>query len=635
MIHHEGRQEAVDTGTLREAHTEPLAAPRPEDANVTALLLERAAASPQRIVYMRWDGSSWLSVTAAEFLDRVRWLARGLIAGGLGLGDRVAILSPSSYEWSLADFAIWHAGGVSVPIYETDSPSQIEWILKDSGATRVFVAPDLEDVAARVIEQSPELAERVIPVTALVFEGEGATLSSLAGPGHGVSDAELERHRSSARSSSAATIVYTSGTTGQPKGCVVTHSNFLALADNLIPHLPDPLAAPGARTVIFLPLAHVLAHAVQVVCLAAGVTVAYSSPSQLLSTLRTIRPTFLLGVPRIFEKVYAGAYERAVASGRTGLFTRAAAVARDYSAALDDASTGRGEGPSRTLRLRHAVFDRLVFGRIRSIFGGALTTTVCGGGPLSPQLAHFFRGVGVPVLEGYGLTETTGPCTVNTADALRVGTVGRPIPGTSIKIADDGEVLVRGIGVFAGYAGAAAHDAAHSEAPGNDGPVAPADTEGYFATGDLGRLDDDGYLTLTGRKKDVLVTAGGKNVVPEPLEELVRECSLVGHAVVVGDGRPFVGALVILDPEGLATWCRERGRALELAAAASDPDVLAEIQSAVDAANESVSRAESIRKFAVVGLEPTIEGGQLTPSLKLRRDAVLAACRDAVEGLYS
>jgi long-chain acyl-CoA synthetase len=590
---------------------------------VTSLLLERAAASPERAVYARRVGQSWEPVTAAEFLEQVRWLARGLIAGGLGLGDRVAILSPSTYAWSLADFAIWYAGGVTVPIYETDSPSQIEWILRDSGASRVFVAPELEATAVRVIDGSPELAERLIAVTSLVVDGEGSTLSSLAGPGQGVSDAELERHRSAARRDSPATVVYTSGTTGRPKGCLITHGNFLGLADNLIPHLPDPLAAPDPRTVIFLPLAHVLAHAVQVVCLAAGATVAYSSPAELLSTLRSFRPTFLLGVPRIFEKVYSGAYEQALASGRAGLFARAASVARDYSAALDDAASGRGEGPTRGLRLKHAVFDRLVFGRIRAIFGGALTTTVCGGGPLSPQLAHFFRGIGVPLIEGYGLTETTGPCTVNTADAVRVGTVGRPVPGTSIRIADDGEILVRGVGVFAGYTGEAS------------APDTPLDTDGFFATGDLGTLDDDGFLTVTGRKKDVLVTAGGKNVVPEPLEERLRESPLVAHAVVVGDGRPFVGALVILDPEGLALWCSERGRALAAAAAGSDPEVLAEIQEAVDAANASVSRAESIRKFAVVDLDPTVASGQLTPSLKLRRDVVLAACGEAIESLYS
>ena len=619
----DGRHHAVETGTSREAQAQPLAPSRPDEANVTSLLLERAAATPERAVYARRVGASWESVTADGFLEQVRWLARGLIAGGLGLGDRVAILSSSTYAWSLADFAIWYAGGVTVPIYETDSQSQIEWILRDSGASRVFVAPELEATAVRVIDGSPELAERLIAVTSLVVEGEGSTLSSLAGPGQGVSDAELERHRSAARRDSPATVVYTSGTTGRPKGCLITHGNFLALADNLIPHLPDPLGAPDPRTVIFLPLAHVLAHAVQVVCLAAGVTVAYSSPSQLLSTLRSFRPTFLLGVPRIFEKVYSGAYEQALASGRSGLFVRAAAVARDYSAALDDAAAGRGEGPTRGLRLKHAVFDRLVFGRIRAIFGGALTTTVCGGGPLSPQLAHFFRGIGVRLIEGYGLTETTGPCTVNTADAVRVGTVGRPVPGTSIRIADDGEILVRGVGVFAGYTGEA-----------SDGEPT-LDADGFFPTGDLGTLDDDGFLTITGRKKDVLVTAGGKNVAPEPLEERVRESPLVAHAIVVGDGRPFVGALVILDPEGLATWCGERGRALAVATAGSDPEVLAVIQQAVDAANASVSRAESIRKFVVVDLDPTVASGQLTPSLKLRRDVVLAACGDAIESLYS
>jgi long-chain acyl-CoA synthetase len=436
-----------------------------------------------------------------------------------------------------------------------------------------------------------------------------------------VSEAELERHRAAAGLGSAATIVYTSGTTGRPKGCVVSHGNLVLLADNLIPHLPDPLGAADPRTVMFLPLAHVLAHAVQVVCIAAGATVAYSSVAELLATLRSFRPTFLLGVPRVFEKVYAGALDQAARSGRSGMFAKAATVARDYSAAIDEQAAGLGEGPGRRLRLAHAVFDRLVYGRIRAIFGGALTTTVSGGGPLSPQLAHFFRGVGVPVLEGYGLTETTGPCTVNTTGAIRVGSVGRPVPGTSVRIADDGEVLVRGIGVSPGYDSEATDSA--------------LDADGYLATGDLGRLDADGFLTITGRKKDLIVTAGGKNVAPEPLEDRVRQNQLVEHAVVVGEGRPFVSALVVLDREGLATWCRDRGRSLDPITAASDPEVLAEIQSAVDAANALVSRAESIRKFTVIGLELSIASGHLTPSLKLRRAAVIEACRGEIERLYS
>lgn len=662
-----GRHDSVDASTRNAAtRTESTAAllapPRPEGANVTDLLLERASRSPERPVFALREGTSWRHVTASEFLADVRWLAKGLVAGGLAVGDRVAILAPSSYEWTLADFAVWYAGGVSVPVYETDSPAQIEWILRDSGARRVFAAPALVPMVSGVIEGSAGLAERFIQVTSLALDGEGATLSSLAGPGQGVSDAELERHRAAAALRTPATIVYTSGTTGRPKGCVITHANFVDLADNLIPHLPVPLASPDPRMVTFLPLAHVLAHAVQVVCLAAGVTVAYSSPNDLLSTLRSFRPTFLLGVPRIFEKVYAAAREQAVRSGRGGVFARAASVAREYSAALDDAAAGRGYGPSRSLRLKHAVFDRLVYGRLRAVFGSALETTVSGGGPLSPQLAHFFRGVGIPVLEGYGLTETTGPCTVNTADAVRVGTVGRPVPGTSIRIADDGEILVRGIGVFAGYHGSpvdgankdsanedstnderANKDSANEERANEDSAAEPDETQaaagpaqdGYFPTGDLGRLDDEGFLTITGRKKDLLVTAGGKNVTPEPLEETVRESPLVEHAILIGEGRPFVAALIVLDRDGLASWCREHGRTLEAEAAATDPEVLHELQAAVDAANALVSRAESIRKFAVVGIEPSIEAGSLTPSLKLKRDAILAECRDEVEALYS
>jgi long-chain acyl-CoA synthetase len=376
---------------------------------------------------------------------------------------------------------------------------------------------------------------------------------------------------------------------------------------------------------MFLPLAHVLARAVQVTCLAAGVVVGHSRQADLVEDLGTFRPTFLLAVPRVFEKVYAGAHARASHGLRGAVFEQAARTAREYSQALDDEASGLGDGPGRRLRVRHAVFDRLVYARLRAAFGGSLSTIVSGASALSPTLAHFFRGVGLTVLEGYGLTETTAPCTVNTPGATRVGTVGRPVPGTSIRISDSGEVLVRGIGVAAGYRGAA---------PGS--PESQAFTpDGWLATGDLGQLDEDGYLRITGRVKDILVTAGGKNVVPGPLEEALRESEIVAHAVVVGEGRPFVGALVALDADGLAAWCRHRGRSLGIAEAAADPEVVAEVQRAVEAANAGVSRAESIRRFEILPRELSLEDGDLTPSLKLRRQAVLEAFAGTVEGLYA
>lgn len=595
----------------------------PPSSNVTDLLESRAAATPDAELFSVRTDTGWDHVSADQFRREVKALAKGLIASGLDAGDRVAIVSASSYSWALTDFAVWYAGGVPVPIYETSSPSQIAYILADSGARRVFVENSHLALAVQdVIASTPELATTWLPVTVMTQDGTGSTLLSLSGPGLGVSDQELERHRSAARLDSLATLVYTSGTTGRPKGCEITHANLALLAVNLQAHLPE-VVGPGARTLMFLPLAHVLARAVQVTCVAAGVTVGHSRQSTLLADLATFRPTFLLAVPRVFEKVYASARERAEGV-RGSLFVRAAATAREYSRALDDEAAGRGEGPNRRLRIRHAVFDRLVYSRLRAAFGGSVSTIVSGGSALSPTLAHFFRGAGLTVLEGYGLTETTAPCTVNTPSATRIGTVGRPVPGTSIRIAENGEVLVKGIGVIRGYTAADSAAAAGAFRP-----------DGYFATGDLGSLDPDGFLTLTGRLKDILVTAGGKNVVPGPLEEVLEESELIAHAVVVGEGRPFIGAVVALDGERLASWGRRRGRVLGVAEAASDPEVIAELQRAVDAANAAVSRAESIRRIVILPRELTLEDGDLTPSLKLRRQYLLDSVPEALEELYS
>ncbi|GHG48578.1 long-chain acyl-CoA synthetase [Sinomonas cellulolyticus] len=595
----------------------------PPSSNVTDLLESRAAETPDTALFSLRTETGWEDVSAAQFRSEVQALAKGLIASGLDVGDRVAIVSASSYEWALTDFAVWYAGGVPVPIYETSSPAQIAFILADSGAKRVFVENSHLELAVQdAMTSLPELAQTWLPVTLMADDGPGSTLRSLTGPGLGVSDGELELHRGAATLDSLATLVYTSGTTSRPKGCEITHANLALLAENLRAHLPE-VVGPGSRTLMFLPLAHVLARAVQVTCVAAGVTVGHSRQSTLLADLATFRPTFLLAVPRVFEKVYASARERAEGV-RGSLFVRAAATAREYSRALDDEAAGRGEGPNRRLRIRHAVFDRLVYSRLRAAFGGSVSTIVSGGSALSPTLAHFFRGAGLTVLEGYGLTETTAPCTVNTPSATRIGTVGRPVPGTSIRIAENGEVLVKGIGVIRGYTAAGSAAAAGAFRP-----------DGYFATGDLGSLDPDGFLTLTGRLKDILVTAGGKNVVPGPLEEVLEESELIAHAVVVGEGRPFIGAVVALDGERLASWARRRGRVLGVAEAASDPEVIAELQRAVDAANAAVSRAESIRRIVILPRELTLEDGDLTPSLKLRRQYLLDSVPEALEELYS
>ncbi|GAB3274020.1 AMP-dependent synthetase/ligase [Sinomonas notoginsengisoli] len=620
----ESQQQARRT----EASAELLAT-LPPDANVTDLLESRVAEDPDAELFSRRTETGWEPVSAAQFQREVVSLAQGLIASGLDAGDRVAVISASSYAWALVDFAVWYAGGVPVPIYETSSPSQIAYILADSGARRVFVeSSHLALKVQEAIADSPELAQTWLPVTLMSEEGTGSNFLSLAGPGLGVSERELELHRSAARLDSLATLVYTSGTTGRPKGCEITHGNLALLAVNLHAHLPE-VVGPGARTLMFLPLAHVLARAVQITCIASGVVLGHSRQSTLLEDLATFQPTFLLAVPRVFEKVYSAAQERAAEGVRGSLFERAAETAREYSRALDHEASGQGDGPGRALRLRHAVFERLVYGRLRAAFGGQVSTIVSGGSALSPSLAHFFRGAGLTVLEGYGLTETTAPCTVNTPGATRVGSVGQPVPGTSIRIDSNGEVLVKGIGVIRGYRTDAGEPAA-AQALG-----AAFREDGYFATGDLGALDADGFLTITGRLKDVLVTAGGKNVVPGPLEEALRESELVAHAVVVGEGRPFVGALVALDGDQLAAWSRRRGRVLSIAEASDDPEVLAEVQQAVDVANSTVSRAESIRRFVVLPRELTLEDGDLTPSLKLRRQRLVASFPELLSDLYS
>ncbi len=608
---------------MREASTGLLVELDPE-SNVTDLLLEQHAKDPVHALYSRKGPSGWTDVPAQQVLDQVRALAKGLIAGGIAPGETVAVMSATRYEWTVVDFAIWFAGGVTVPVYETSSPSQVEWILHDSGARRVFVQDQAKaGLVQGVLDNSGLLADRLLAVVRMDYEGAAPNLASLAAAGSGVSDAELERHRSAAALGDVASLVYTSGTTGRPKGCEITHGNFALVAKNIVLFLPEILLQPATRTLMFLPLAHVLARAVQVICLSAGTTLGHTSNAKdLLADLGTFKPTFLLVVPRIFEKVYAGAAHKAALAGRGRLFAAAAAVAIDFSKALDAAARGEGAGPGWPLRARHAVFNRLLYPKLRQAFGGRLGYTVCGASPLSPTDAHFFRGAGIPVLEGYGLTETTAPCTANTPTRTKVGTVGIPIPGTTVRIADDGEILVRGIGVFKGY-------------HGNEAANAEAFVDGFFRTGDLGALDEDGFLTITGRKKDLLVTAGGKNVAPEPLEEKIREHQLVAQAVVIGDGRPFVSALVNLDPEGLANWCAaQRIPAMGVAEAAANEQVRAAIQAAVDEANTLVSKAESIRRFAVLNEDFTVESGHLTPSLKLKRSAVVRDFEAQINRIY-
>ena len=608
---------------MREAITELLVR-LPATGNTTDLLLQTHDADPARALYAVRSEGRWRDVPAAEFLRQVTSLAKGLVAQGVQPGDTVAVMSRTRYEWTLADVAIWFAGAVTVPIYETSSAHQVAWILEDAQPAVVFVE---DQGKADVVLDAAARAGRTGTTTVVHLTGGGvdgtATVASLSASGAAVSDGALETARTSRGLADAASIVYTSGTTGRPKGCVITHGNFALFAVNTLEFLPEFLKQEDARTLMFLPLAHVLARAVQVVCFTGGIKLAHSgSAAQLLEDLTTFRPTFLLAVPRIFEKIHATAGRRAAEAGKGRLFAAAERTAVAYSQAVDARGRG-GRGPSPVLRASHAVFDRLVYPRLRGVFGGEVTYTVSGASPLSEHLAHFFRGAGILVQEGYGLTESTAPCTVNTVSLTRVGSVGIPMPGMSVRLDDDGEVQVKGAAVFAGY---------HR----NDEATAAAFTaDGYFRTGDIGSLDEDGFLTITGRKKDILVTAGGKNVAPGPLEEKLRENVLVSQAVVVGEGRPFIAALISLDRETLGPWAAAYGKpGLTPAEAARDADVLAELQAAVDAANATVSQAEQIRRFTVLDVEFTVESGHLTPTLKLKRAAVVADHENALGELY-
>ncbi|MDQ0679471.1 long-chain acyl-CoA synthetase [Arthrobacter pascens] len=475
---------------MREASTGLLMELDP-DSNVTDLLLQQRAANPAHALYSRRGPNGWTDIPAQRFLHDVSALAKGLIAGGLEPGDTVAVMSSTSYEWTLVDFAVWFAGGVTVPVHETSSASQVEWILHDAGTWRVF-AEDREktEMLAQVLGSSALLKDRLVNVVRMDYDGEAPNLASLAGAGAGVTDAELERHRTAAVLDDVASIVYTSGSAGHPKGCEITHGNFALVATNIVAFLPELLRPENARTLMVLPVAHVLARTIQVACLNAGATLGHAGNAvQLLEDLGTFKPTFLMVVPRIFEKVRAGAARKAALSGRAGIFSAASAAAVRYSREQDSAARGQGSGPGLLSRARHAVFDRLLYANLRQALGGQVRYAMSGASP-SAEDAHFFRGAGIPVLEGYGLTETTAPCTANTPTRTKVGSVGIPIPGTTVRVAEDGEILVKGIGVFKGY---------HTDEAAN----AEAFVDGFFRTGDLGELDSDGFLTITGRKNDL------------------------------------------------------------------------------------------------------------------------------------
>jgi long-chain acyl-CoA synthetase len=498
-----------------------------------------------------------------------------------------------------------------VPIYETSSSEQIEWILEDSGA-RAVVAESPEHTG-----RLKEVRDRVAGLHH-VWSIEDNAVAVLTTLGEEITDEELEQRRTTAGPGDLATLIYTSGTTGHPKGCMLTHGNFDFELTVAIAELHRLFDAEGASTLLFLPLAHVFARIIQIGCVRARVRMGHSADIRhLLDDLAVFRPTFILAVPRVFEKVFNTASQRAAADGKGRAFNRAADVAMAWSRSLEN---GR---PGVLVRAQHAVFDRLVYARLREALGGKCEHAVSGGAPLGDRLGHFYRGIGVNVLEGYGLTETTAALTANLPDAQKVGTVGRPLQGTAVRVADDGELLFRGGQVFHGYW--------HND----DATAEAKDEDGWFRTGDVGEVDDEGFVRITGRKKEIIVTAGGKNVAPAVLEDRLRGHLLVDQCVVVGDGRPFIGVLLTLDRETVPTWAEQHGKTTDLHRLVDDPDLYAEIEAAVEEANKAVSKAESIRKFTILTDEWTEEGGQLTPSLKLRRGVVMRDYVDEVEALYS
>ncbi|OPG08772.1 long-chain fatty acid--CoA ligase [Microbispora sp. GKU 823] len=581
------------------------------DAQLADVVFADDRVDGDMVLFQRRSAASWRPVSARQFAADVRSLAAGFLAAGIQPGDRIALLAATSYEWTVVDYALWTVGALPVPIYETSSAEQVRWVLEDAGPVAAVVEREshrrlIEDVAASL---SGPLR---------VWQIDGGGLDRLREDGRDMDDARLLERRRAVSADDLATIIYTSGTTGRPKGCMLSHGNLLYEARIAIDRL-GRIFGQNASTLLFLPLAHVFARVIQVACVEQGICLAHSADqSRLTEDLAAVKPSFLLAVPRVFERVYNGAQQRARAGGKGRIFAWADRTAVAYSQALDD---GR---PSRRLRLAHRLSDRLVYRRLRAALGGRVGYAISGGAPLGARLSHFFRGIGVTVLEGYGLTETSAAATVNLPHAMKIGTVGPPLPGVEIRIAGDGEILIKGPILFQGYW--------RNEQATRESRTA----DGWLRTGDVGALDEDGFLTISGRKKEIIVTAGGKNLAPEPLEDRLRTHPLISQAVVVGDRRPYTAALITLDTEALASWKRAVGRPEQAGPAElrDDPDLLATLQTAVDEANTAVSRAESIRRFRILPVDLTEQNGYLTPTLKVKRALVHKDFAADIEELY-
>ncbi|OAN27384.1 AMP-dependent synthetase/ligase [Mycolicibacterium iranicum] len=569
---------------------------------------------PGHVIFQRLVDGNWVDVTSGQAAEQIRSAARGLIAQGIQPGDRVAVLSATRYEWPILDFAILSVGAVTVPIYETSSAEQVHFVLADSGAVAAIAETDAH--AARIEQHRDEL-----PQLRKVYIIEGSrthALDELTEAGREVDAAAVDERVSAIKSSDAATLIYTSGTTGRPKGCQLTHSNLLFEIRGAQYCFPEHLAK-GEKLLVFLPLAHVLARALTIAAFSSGVTLGFTSDiKNLVPMLAVFQPTLVVSVPRVFEKVYNTAELNAESSGKGKIFAAAAETAIEWSKAQD---TG---GPGLLLRLKHAVFDRLVYGKLRAALGGRCRVAISGGAPLGARLGHFYRGVGLSIYEGYGLTETSAAITVNRVGDLRVGSVGKLLPGNSMKLGEDGELLVKGGVVFHGYWG-------------NEEETKAVFTDGWFHTGDLAAIDEAGFVSIVGRKKEIIVTAGGKNVAPALLEDRLRAHPIISQAMAVGDQQPFIAALITIDPEAFAGW-KERNSKNSVASVADlsdDPDLLAEIELAVKDANEAVSKAEQIRKFRILPVDFTEDTGELTPTLKVKRKVVAEKFAADIDALYA
>ncbi len=575
----------------------PALAPHPTTGNITNIITDRVAKEPGRVLLSRPLGNGWQPVTAVELDQEIRSVAKGLVSHGVARGDRVAIMAKTRYEWTILDFAIIYCGGITVPIYETSSAEQVKWILSDSASVLLVVeSPNLAELAEPV---RPSTCREILTIT------EDA-IPALILAGRDVPDSVIDERINSLGPEDLMTLIYTSGTTGNPKGVTFTHGNFISECSNVVLYARVEFLKTGGSTLLFLPIAHVFGRMIQFGAIHAGLHLAHCGDiTRLPQDLASFRPTLVLAVPRIFEKVYNSAENKAHETGKSKIFKKAVDIAVEYSEGLD---SGTFSFKSRAL---HLVFDRLVYSKIRSGLGGKVEAAISGGAPLSPRLGHFFRGAGINILEGYGLTETTAASSLNVRSAQKIGSVGRPIPGTRIKIAPDGEVLVKGAVVMKGYW---QNDAATKECMTEDG---------YFKTGDLGTIDDDGYLSIVGRKKEIIVTSGGKNVAPEVLEDRLRAHPLISQCMVVGDNQPFIAALITLDPDSIKSWVKSNKKAgAAIADLTTDPALIDVIQTAVDEANKAVSRAESIRKFTILPQDFTIADGQLTAKLSVKRHVV-------------